>query len=247
MSSLLRFFVFLLLLISQSFFFSKRAQATQIIAYSDQEMVERSALIVWARVVEQRALRVGKRGYIATESSLRIRRLFKGRLQGDLVLVRTLGGTLGGQEAHVEGATKLRLGDEVLLYLESPKGEVSPSKSAHFYYVTGMAYGAWRLRWSSTKQQMIAHQQDDLPPRLARLPQGGWHPLPPAPPLTLPLPQLAQQIQHHLAALAKQKASAKQRLQRTPIGRRAKPSPPSIPQAPRPQKKEQPTEEEAQR
>jgi hypothetical protein len=230
-----------------SFFFSAFAQATQIIAYSDQEMVEHSALIVWARVVEQRALRVGKRGYIATESSLRVRRIFKGQLQGDLIFVRTLGGNLGGQEAHVEGAAKLRLGEEVLIYLESPKEGVSPSKSAHFYYVTGMGYGVWRLRWSSTKQEMIAHQQDDLPPRLARLPQGGWHPLPPAPPLTLPLPQIAKQIQLHLATLAKKKPSTKQRLQRTTKGQRAKSSPPSTPQTPRHLQRENPTMQEVQR
>ena|GEM_PF-7078013 len=152
-------------------------EATQVIAYSEREQVERSALIVWGRVQSQITRKIGPRQYIATDSTLTIRRIFKGKILTNTLMVRCLGGRIGTQTAHVAGAGQLAVGEEVLVFLEAARPLPWQLHPTH-YYLTGMAYGLWKMRWSPMHRQYQLFQQHDLPTRLARNAQGRWVPLP---------------------------------------------------------------------
>ncbi len=154
-----------------------RANATQVIAYSEREMVERSALIVWGRVLSQITHKIGPRQYIVTDSTLAIRRIFKGDLLTTTLTVRCLGGRIGTQTAYVAGTGQLTVGEDVLLYLEAARPLPWRSHPTH-YYLTGMAYGLWKMQWSPSHRQYQLSQQHDLPTRLARNARGQWAPLP---------------------------------------------------------------------
>lgn len=172
-------------------------EATQVIAYSEREQVERSALIVWGRVQSQIARKIGPRQYIVTDSTLSIRRIFKGEILTSTLTVRCLGGRIGAQTAHVAGAGQIAVGEEVLVYLEAARPLPWQPQPTH-YYLTGMAYGLWKMRWSPIHRQYQLFQQHDLPTRLARNAQGQWTPLPHLHTQPRLLSDLVEALQRHL-------------------------------------------------
>lgn len=157
--------------------FPSLVHATQVVAYSDQEMVTRSTLVFWGRVTAQKVHKVGPQQRIVTDHTIQIRRTFKGSTLARFITIRCLGGKLQGQEAHVYGAGQLQIGEEAILYVEAARPLPWQPHPAH-YYLTGMGYGLWKLRWSPKHRQYQGFRQADLPTRLARDPQGRWRPLP---------------------------------------------------------------------
>ncbi|HEU4383153.1 MAG TPA: hypothetical protein VFR85_06560 [Anaeromyxobacteraceae bacterium] len=88
-------------------------------------------------------------GVIATRSTVRVARSLKGAA-GDQVVVRTLGGVVGGIGQIASGEAALRPGEEVLLFLEA----AGPA-----YRAVGMAQGAFHVRRDPATGQKAAWQE----------------------------------------------------------------------------------------
>ena len=95
---------------------SLAARATVFVPISDAELADRSPLIVEARVL---AVEPGPGPLPATDYQVAALRLLKGRLPGDLLIVRLPGGVRrDGVGLRLWGAPRFREGDEALLFLE---------------------------------------------------------------------------------------------------------------------------------
>ncbi len=116
------------------------AQATTVVSLSLEELVKRSDLVVRATVQGQRAFVEGPRDWIYTVSDLNVHESLKGDTKAGVTLqVRQVGGTVGDIEMQLEGNANLRVGEEVLIFLD--RDEVRPG----YHYVVGLAQGKYGI------------------------------------------------------------------------------------------------------
>ena len=180
---------------------SALSHATVVLQLTEREQVRRAHLIATAEVLSQQTRKLGVSGHIVTDSLLRVTRFLKGKTASNLLTVRTMGGTYQGITAHVHGETRLQPKQRVLLFL-TPAPPSPWDKSPTYYYVVGMARGAYTLFFNSKTQQTELFRQADLPTTAHRGARRRWHHQAAAqstPPLALKV--MISRIQAHLQAL----------------------------------------------
>lgn len=115
------------------------AHATVVRGASVEELATTSALIVRGTVVAQQARWDEGRRRIDTFTEVRTTEVLRGDA-GASILVRQPGGVVGDIGAHVAGAAKFAIGDEVVLFLETPPDD------ATVFIVRGLALGSVKLQ-----------------------------------------------------------------------------------------------------
>ena len=130
-------------------------------------------------------------GAIVTRSTVTVWRSLKGAARGQVV-VRTLGGAVGGIGQRASGEAALAPGEEVLLFLEAAGSELRP---------VGMAQGAFRVgRDPKTGAKAARRDLDGL--AVARPGRRGLEVGPAARGAPVPLDDLLRRIERLVAAPA---------------------------------------------
>lgn len=97
------------------------AQATTIVMPSDDQLIEKSTVIVRGTVV--RSGPVDYQGGIWTETVLAVDESLKGNVSGEIV-IREVGGQIGDRLSVVFGSPEYESGEDVLAFLHvSPRGD----------------------------------------------------------------------------------------------------------------------------
>ncbi len=110
------------------------ADATRIRALDLDAMVAQAQVVVRGRVLSQGPTWDVQRQRVYTDSVVLVDEVLKGAVPTLAVEVRQLGGTLGNIRQEVAGTGQLRLGQTVLLFLNT---------DGRLYYVVGMAQGRY--------------------------------------------------------------------------------------------------------
>src|SRR5262249_33628227 len=118
---------------------SHSAQATIVEALDTPALVGRADQIVRGRVVAMRAYWDGSHERIWTDVTVRVAETFKGAQAATLV-VRRLGGSVGGIGVRTFGEVEFSDGEEVFLFLRRV-----PSKPTAVYQTVGLAQGKLRI------------------------------------------------------------------------------------------------------
>ncbi len=108
------------------------ASATRVVAMDLPTLVSESDVVVRGRVLSQRAVWDGRRQRVYTDSTVLVDEIVRGQKVGTSVVVRQLGGRLGDLTQVVEGAGRLEVGQDVVLFL-TVRGPLA--------YVVGMSQG----------------------------------------------------------------------------------------------------------
>lgn len=114
------------------------ARATVVRDASIEELAVGSPVVVRATVVAQQSRWDDAGRRIETFTELLTTEVLKGEV-GAAILVRQPGGVVGDIGAHVAGAARFELGEEVVLFLETPPDD------ATVFIVRGLASGKVRL------------------------------------------------------------------------------------------------------
>lgn len=151
------------------------AYASVVLRLSERDLVRRSLLVVLGRVHSSQSLRSHSTGHIVTDFVIRVQRFIKGKTVTPWVMVRCMGGTIGTVHAHVSGESRLRVGQQILLHLTTPKpNKEQKKKGMHYFYITNMAYGALHVLHNPHTQRLEVYRQDDLPSRIHKMNQRVW-------------------------------------------------------------------------
>ena len=119
-----------------AFLLSVQAEAIVVVPMTFEELVEESAAVVYARVVEVRGQWTADRRAIDSVVTLEALRYLKGDF-GDSVTMRLPGGEAGGVINVLPGAPVLREGDLVVLFLAG-RGPAIPT-------LLGLGQGIFRV------------------------------------------------------------------------------------------------------
>jgi hypothetical protein len=115
------------------------AYGTTMYRFSLSELTYVADLIVEAEVESSTPEKAPGARYIKTVASLRLTRVVKGSLiEGDRILVREWGGSLDGENTHVEAAPVYVPGERVLVFLER-------ERLGSMWRTVGMAQGKMTL------------------------------------------------------------------------------------------------------
>ena len=141
---------------------SNFAHATVIAKLSEQQMVHRASLIVRGTVISQKVLRVGPTRRVVTDYVIRVQHYLKGRTIVPLVTVRCMGGSWKGLTVIASGEARLRVKEEVLLYLDLPHATPWNPSPGH-YVVFNMGFGKYGVFRDPQTKTLMVYRQADLP------------------------------------------------------------------------------------
>ncbi|MBW3670695.1 MAG: PKD domain-containing protein, partial [Acidobacteria bacterium] len=119
------------------------AQATTIIMPTDEQLIEKSPVIVRGTVLRSHPVELN--GGIWTETVLSVEEVLKGDVSGE-VIIREVGGQLGNRQAVVFGSPAYVAGEEVLAFLwPSPRGH---------YQTMDLFLGKFSEEWTIDGQRL---------------------------------------------------------------------------------------------
>ncbi len=119
------------------------ARALVMKAFTLSELVERSDVVVVARVGTSAAHLDEARNRIYTTWSLEVTEPVFGAKRGDKLAVRLMGGVVGELSMSISGNPELETGEEVFLFLKSGKG--NPMADEGMHYISGMSQGKYTV------------------------------------------------------------------------------------------------------
>lgn len=90
-------------------------QATTVVLPTDEQLVEKTPLIIRGRVLDTRP--VERNGGIYTETTVLVEKTLKGSAPGGSLLIRELGGALGDRMTVIFGSPAFTIDESVLLFL----------------------------------------------------------------------------------------------------------------------------------
>jgi hypothetical protein len=108
------------------------AQASQFRKFDRAAQVEGSDAIVVGRVSDARTHWNDDHSVILTETEVLVDDVWKGTVEGNRIVVQTLGGAVDGIELRVDGSPVLGIGERVVLFL---------SRHGDVFTPWGMKYG----------------------------------------------------------------------------------------------------------
>lgn len=120
-----------LTLLTLCLYLSSEAQATTAVMLTDEELITSSRVILLGDVLSTRSQRDPKQEQIYTYIQLQVVSVLKGRLRSDKIIVRQLGGQVGDEVALVFGTPEFKLGQRVLLFLDSDANGIL--RTAHLF------------------------------------------------------------------------------------------------------------------
>lgn len=130
------------------------AEATSFRKLTTEEMADLSDLILRGTVMEVWA-ETTPSGVTWTRVQVEVKRLYKGELSSDVIIVDQMGGTLGGLLTRVEGSARFSPDEEVLLFLDVTKtGYIQP---------IGMMNGKYTIQLDPhTRREVVQRFAPDL-------------------------------------------------------------------------------------
>jgi len=144
-------------------FVASSSQATIILELDLPQLVGRSDVIFVGKAIKTYSHWSEDKRHIVTDTTFQVSTAVSGVSQGKSVVIRRLGGAVGGIGMRVSGAPSFNKGDEVLLFTEK--------RGNGKRYVVGMKQGAFRITRDRTARQVVQTRLDGL--ALARRsPQG---------------------------------------------------------------------------
>lgn len=102
--------------------FSLPALATTVRKLSFEQLVLESELIVHGKVVGSHSYMMPSRGWILTDTLIRVLDAVKGQ-PGQLITVTELGGVVGDKGMIVPGTARFRVGEEAVVFLKNVSGQ----------------------------------------------------------------------------------------------------------------------------
>lgn len=110
---------------------AKASTATSAILLTDEQLITSSRVILLGDVLSTRAQWDPSHTSINTYVKVHVSRLLKGQLQGEQIVFKQLGGTVGNESTHIFGAPAYKAADRVLLFLDTaPDGTL---RVAHLF------------------------------------------------------------------------------------------------------------------
>ncbi len=122
------------------------AAATIILKLELRDLVGISDQIFVGKVIKVESRWGEDRRQIVTDTTFRVERSVRGVASGREVIVRHLGGVVGGIGMKIAGTPSFRLGDEALLFTDARGGH---------RYVTGMSQGAYAISRDSSGRALV--------------------------------------------------------------------------------------------
>lgn len=114
------------------------AQATIVRSMSLNQMAKEADVVVHARVATQTSSWNDTKSRIYTVTNLEVVDTLKGDKAKTTLQVRQIGGTVDGITQSIVGNANLKVGEEVVLFLDS-------DEKLPFHYVIGMAQGKYSI------------------------------------------------------------------------------------------------------
>ncbi len=128
-------------------FLALPAQATVVKSLSLGQMTSEADVIVQARVLDRSSAWNAEKTRIYTVTRIQVSETLKGPAESELQ-IRQIGGTVDGLSQKVVGNATLKVGEEVILFLD--RDEAKP-----FHYVVGMAQGKYAIDRSQTTPRVV--------------------------------------------------------------------------------------------
>jgi len=117
--------------------FTAPAWASSVLGLSIEDQTRLSKLVVTGEVVAQRGVIHADSG-VETAVNLRVTEVFKGDVRpGDVVVFHTRSGEVDGVISGAVGEARLRVGQEVLVFIEDIDGRL---------YNLGLSMGVWKVQ-----------------------------------------------------------------------------------------------------
>ena len=113
------------------------ANATLVRSFSMAALTLESHDIVRGEVIGEEVVFDPRYDEVFTDTVIRVHETMAGTSpEGDVVVLRQIGGVLDGVETHVVGTVDLQVGDEVVAFMRT---------DGAFHYLVGMSQGAWAV------------------------------------------------------------------------------------------------------
>ncbi|HEX8369511.1 MAG TPA: DUF4214 domain-containing protein [Pyrinomonadaceae bacterium] len=107
-------------------FLTQTGMGTTAKLASDDQLILTSRLVLTGNVQAVQAEWDKKRQNIYTYVSVRVSEVLKGQIRNDIIVVKQAGGIVGDDEIMIDGAPKYKVGQEVLLFLNTlPDGSLT--------------------------------------------------------------------------------------------------------------------------
>jgi len=129
------------------------ASASQFQKFARKDQVAASDLIAVGRVVSVASSWTSDHSAIQTEAELEIEDVWKGAADGDRVVVRTPGGTVGNVGAKVDSAAEFAVGERVLVFLKKKDAGFEP---------VGMRFGKYEIVGDGADAVVVGNLPPDV-------------------------------------------------------------------------------------
>lgn len=173
------------------------ADATVMMKMELRDLVGRADAVFVGRVVKVEARWSEDRRHIVTDATFLVGQAVHAAAANTQVVVRSLGGAVGGIGMKVPGSPEFRVGQDLLLFTDRRGGH---------RYVTGMMQGVFAIARDATSGRTVVRAAGPGGMALARrTPEGRLQITHEAAPPTVPLDAFLQQIRSTMAACAKEK------------------------------------------
>jgi hypothetical protein len=101
------------------FFTTKSTQATTAVMLTDEELITSSRVILTGEIKAVKSRWDANNEKIYTDVKVQVAEVLKGQIQGDFVVFKQLGGTVGDDSTVIFGAPEYKKGQRVLLFLNT--------------------------------------------------------------------------------------------------------------------------------
>jgi hypothetical protein len=169
-------------------FVATQAQATLIQKMDVEELTHVADLVVRGNVENVHTELDANTGRPYTYTTIAAQQIYKGEKPAKLVL-RQIGGTLGGKTIWIAGTARFEVGEEVLVFLGNSDGR---------YVVRGMGQGAFRI--VRTTAQPMVEQKFESASAVSQSPDGARK-LEEIRPLSMTLAELEKAISAALSSI----------------------------------------------
>jgi hypothetical protein len=125
--------------------------ASEFEKFARPDQVAASDLILVGRVISVASAWAADHSAIYTDSELAIDEIWKGSADGDRIVVRTPGGTVGTIAAKIDGSAEFAVGESVLVFLK---------RSGSAFEPVGMRFGKYEIVGEGANADVVGN----LPP-----------------------------------------------------------------------------------
>jgi hypothetical protein len=174
------------------------ARASVIIKLDLPQLVGRADVIFVGKAIRAQSHWSEDRRHIVTDVTFQVERAVRGTRVRDTVVVRSLGGAVGGLGMRISGSPTFNVGDQALLFTDVQAGHRS---------VTGMAQGVFRLSREPSGKVLVRQVLGRGLGLARRTPSGALELIKESsPPAPQPLESFVKQVQQTIDLCSRQPA-----------------------------------------